>query len=173
MTITRIKQLVCAAWLVTAASASAQAPIISPELLFRITTRTPLDLKVTTLDGVDVDLANMRGKVVLLDFWATWCGPCLKELPNVLATYKKFHDKGFEIIGISLDENKDSLISFVKARGMTWPQYFDEKKQLSQRLGIVGIPTMWLIDKQGLVVNLNAREDLQGSVEKLLIQASQ
>lgn len=165
-----IKLVVLAAALLVIAAASAGAQVISPELLFRITTNTPLELKVTAVDGSKIDLSRLRGKVVLLDFWATWCGPCLKEFPNVLATYNKFHGKGFEIIGISLDHNKESLIRFIKARGITWPQYLDENNQISQRFEIDGIPTMWLINKQGLVVNMNARDDLQGNVEKLLAQ---
>jgi peroxiredoxin len=165
-----IKSVVLATALVVTVSASAKEQMISPELLFRVTTNSPLELKVTAVNGSTIDLEKLRGKVVLLDFWATWCGPCLKELPNVLAAYNKFHGKGFEIIGISLDQDKESLIKFIKARGITWPQHLDETKQISQRFKIEGIPTMWLINKQGLVVNVNARDDLQGSVEKLLAQ---
>jgi thiol-disulfide isomerase/thioredoxin len=112
----------------------------------------------------------LRGKVVLLDFWATRCPPCVEELPNVLATYKKFHDKGFEIIGISSDENAEILLRFVKARGITWPQYLDSYTQISQYWKINGLPSMWLINKKGLVANKNARPDLEGKVAKLLAE---
>src|SRR6204780_1062417 len=71
----------------------------------------PLDLKYTAVDGTKVDLATMRGKVVLVDFWATWCPPCRGEVPNVVAAYKKYHDKGFNIVGISLDQDKSALLS--------------------------------------------------------------
>jgi peroxiredoxin len=91
-------------------------------------------------------------------------------LPNVFAAYNKFHGKGFEMIGISTDENRESLIRFIKARGITWPQYFDDNRQISQRWNINGLPTMWLINKKGLVANMKARDDLQGNVEKLLAQ---
>jgi peroxiredoxin len=107
---------------------------------------------------------------VLLDFWSTRCPPCVEELPNVFAAYNKFHGKGFEIIGISNDENRESLIRFIKARGITWPQYFDDNREISRRFEISGLPTMWLINKQGLITNTNARDDLQGNVEKLLAQ---
>jgi len=136
----------------------------------QLANNTPLELKVTALDGSEINLANLRGKVVLLDFWATRCPPCVEEVPNVLAVYNKFHGKGFEIVGISTDENKEILIRFIKARGITWPQYLDENRQISRHFKINGLPTMWLIDKKGLITNANARDDLQGNVEKLLAQ---
>ena len=131
---------------------------------------TPLEWKVTAVDGSEIDLAKLRGKVVLLDFWATRCPPCVEELPNVLAIYKKFHERGFEIIGISSDENEEILLRFVKAQGITWPQYLDNYTQISQYWKINGLPSMWLINKKGLVATKNARADLEGKVAKLLAE---
>lgn len=131
----------------------------------------PIDLKVKAVDGSDIDLSKLRGKVVLIDFWATWCPPCRGEVPNVVAAYKKYHDQGFEIVGVSLDQDKDALLAFTKEHGMVWPQYFDGQgwdNTVSQRFGINSIPAMWLLDKNGKVVTTNAREDLAGQVEKLL-----
>jgi thiol-disulfide isomerase/thioredoxin len=131
----------------------------------------PLDLKFTAVDGREVDLAKMRGKVVLIDFWAVWCGPCVAELPNVLKAYEKLHPKGFEIIGISLDQDKAKLEGFVKDKGMAWPQYFDGKgwkNDISSKYGISSIPAMWLVDKKGMVVSTNARANLEALVEKHL-----
>jgi len=91
-------------------------------------------------------------------------------MPKVLATYRKFRGKGFEIIGISTDENKEILTTFVKARGIQWPQYLDEKRAISDRWQIPGLPTMWLVDKKGFLVNMDAQNDLQANVEKLLAQ---
>ena len=131
----------------------------------------PLDLKFTAVDGREVELSKLAGKVVLIDFWATWCGPCVAELPNVLKAYETYHDKGFEIIGISLDQDKAALESFVKERGMEWPQYFDGKgwqNEISTKYGIQSIPAMWLVNKKGMVVNTNARAGLAEQVAKLL-----
>jgi len=131
----------------------------------------PVDIKFTAIDGRAVDLASLHGKVVLIDFWATWCPPCRAEVPHVVETYKKLHDKGFEVIGISLDQNKEALVEFTKKNSMTWPQYFDGKgweNSISKKNGIDSIPAMWLIDKQGKVVSTDARDDLAGQVEKLL-----
>lgn len=131
----------------------------------------PLDLKFTAVDGREVDLAKMRGKVVLIDFWAVWCGPCVAEMPNVLKAYEKLHPKGFEIIGISLDQDKAKLEAFVKDNGMAWPQYFDGKgwkNDISSKFGINSIPAMWLVDKKGMVVSTNARGNLEELVEKHL-----
>jgi thiol-disulfide isomerase/thioredoxin len=131
----------------------------------------PMDLQFTAVDGTAVDLAKLRGKVVLIDFWATWCGPCVEEVPDVVATYQKFHDKGFEVVGISLDKDKAAVLTFTKEHGMVWPQYFDGKgwdNDISKGYGINSIPAMWLVDQKGMLVTMTARDDLAGQVEKLL-----
>jgi len=137
-------------------------------------TRVPLDLKFQAVDGTAVDLVKLRGKVVLLDFWATWCGPCRMEIPNVVATYNALHSQGFEIIGISLDQDKEQMVKFTKAAGMVWPQYFDGKKwenEISTRFGIDSIPAAWLLDKKGFVRSTEARGvDLGEQVKRLLAE---
>ena len=136
-------------------------------------TKKPLELKFTAVDGKAFDLAKLRGKVVLVDFWATWCGPCRMEIPHVVDTYKKLHEKGFEIVGISLDSSKDKLVAYTKEREMTWPQYFDGltwNNKISSSYGISGIQTMWLVDKKGFVRSTEARADLENQVTKLLTE---
>ena len=131
----------------------------------------PVDLSFTATDGSQVDLASLRGKVVLVDFWATWCGPCMREAPDVVSTYNELHDKGFEVVGISLDIDQSRLDAVTKEKGMVWPQYFDGKgwsNEIASRYGIHSIPTMWLLDKSGRLADTDGRDGLQEKVEKLL-----
>ncbi len=131
-----------------------------------------LKIAFTGANGETVDLARMKGKVVLVDFWATWCGPCIDKLPDVLATYQKHHENGFEIIGISLDPDRATMERFVRARGMDWVQYCDEKAwkgEIPQAHGITAIPASFLVGKDGKIVasNLSGGE-LEKRVAELL-----
>lgn len=130
------------------------------------------ELKFTSTKGEQIDISQYKGKVVLVDFWAVWCRPCINELPNVLDTYSKYHDDGFEIIGISLDSSREKLEKFIKENNMPWPQYFDGKgwkNEISTGFGIHSIPSTFLLDGQGIVRHVNLRGSaLKNAVEDLL-----
>ncbi len=129
------------------------------------------DFHVKDLEGNDLSVAKYRGKVLLIDFWATWCGPCVREFPNVLKAYAARHQDGFEIIGISLDEDRQKLLTFLKDKHIPWPQYFDGKgwaNQLAVRFGVNSIPATYLLDKDGKIV----AKDLRGqALEDMLADA--
>jgi thiol-disulfide isomerase/thioredoxin len=128
----------------------------------------PMDIKGTLLNGQPFDQKTLAGKVVLVDFWATWCGPCVAEIPNVLEEYEKYHDKGFEVVGISLDQDRQALEKFVADQKVPWPILFEESEgdgwqhPLATYYGISGIPTVILIGRDGNVITLNARGERLG-----------
>ena len=130
------------------------------------------DFKVQDADGKPLALADYKGKVVLIDFWATWCPPCRAEIPNVVATYKKYHSQGFDIIGVSLDEDRQKLLNFTRENNMTWPQFFDGqgwKNKLAVKYGIEAIPATYLLDGNGIIIAKDLRgAELEQAVAKAL-----
>ncbi len=130
------------------------------------------DFSEKDIKGKPLSIANYKGKVVMLDFWATWCGPCVAELPNVIKTYQKHHGQGFEIIGISLDSDQQKLETFTKQKQMTWQQYFDGKgweNKLAKKYGVEAIPATFLLDGQGKIIGKDLRgEALEAAVAKAL-----
>lgn len=127
------------------------------------------DFKGKNLAGKAFSLADYKGKVVLIDFWATWCGPCVAELPHVMETYTKYHAKGFDVIGVSLDRDRSALEGFIKAKKMPWTQHLDEGNIVSSRYGVASIPTTYLIDGKGVILASNLRGSrLEEEVKKAL-----
>ena len=120
-----------------------------------------ISLMGTTLDGKPFDLKSLRGKVVLLDFWATTCGPCIAEMPELKKHYEAFHARGFEIVGISIDmeEDKAKLVEFIQSRQLPWIQLHDPKDELFNQLHGFGVPYCLLLDREGKVILHDAREE--------------
>ena len=128
----------------------------------------PMEITGTLLNGKKFDQKTLAGKVVLVDFWATWCGPCVAEIPNVLEQYEKYHKDGFEVIGVSLDQDREALEKFVDEQKIPWPILFEQAEgdawqhPLATFYGISGIPTVILIGRDGNVITLNARGEKLG-----------
>jgi len=128
----------------------------------------PMEISGTLMNGKPFDQKTLAGKVVLVDFWATWCGPCVAEIPNVLEQYEKYHKDGFEVVGISLDQEREALEKFVDEQKLPWPILFEEPKgdgwqhPLATFYGISGIPTVVLIGRDGKVITLDARGEKLG-----------
>jgi peroxiredoxin len=112
------------------------------------------------IDGSPISLGNWKGKVVLIDFWATWCGPCMRELPNVKNAYATYHGQGFEVLGISLDVDKAQLRQAITAQAIPWPQLFDGggwDAAIARQCAVHSIPTTFLIGRDGTLVAADLR----------------
>lgn len=123
--------------------------------------------------GSALSTTAYRGQVTLVDFWATWCGPCREEMPNVIATYRQYHAQGFAIIGVSLDSQRDAVLRFTRALGMPWQQYFDGKgwsNQLAKKYGVESIPMDYLLDRHGVVVGKELRGKELGAAVQAALQ---
>jgi peroxiredoxin len=122
---------------------------------------TATNFSQNTPDGKKVSLTDFRGKYVLIDFWASWCRPCRAENPNVVAAYNRFKDKGFTVLGVSMDSNKDPWLAAIQQDNLTWTHVSDLKgwgNEVGKIYGVTGIPQNFLIDKEGKIV----AKDLRG-----------
>jgi len=145
--------------------------------------RTPLELRFTAADGREVDLAQLRGKVVLIDFWATWCVPCLREMPTIRAAYRKYRDRGFEIVGIAfekapgprastMERTPAQLVQFARENDMPWPHHYDGRywdNEFGRRFSIRELPTAFLLGRDGRLVTTDVHGDkLEAALSRLL-----
>jgi len=136
----------------------------------------PPSFVMRDLRGRNQSPEQYHGKVLLIDFWATWCQPCLEEMPNLRRVYDRYHDRGFEIVGVSLDTDAAALQEFVAEEKLPWPQICDErgpKGELARRMGVISIPTLVLIDRKGVIRHVNTRgAALEAAVKDLVEEGS-
>ena len=121
-----------------------------------------VDFEQTNAAGKNIKLSDIKGKYILLDFWASWCGPCREENPNLVNTFKEFKDKGFNILGVSADNDKNSWINAIKQDGLLWENVSDlqgDKNHAALTYGISAYPTNFLINEEGIIIAKNLRGD--------------
>ncbi|MEO1655088.1 MAG: TlpA disulfide reductase family protein, partial [Bacteroidota bacterium] len=120
----------------------------------------PPDINALNPEGKNISLSSLKGNYVLLDFWASWCKPCRMESPNLVRAYNTYHEKGFEIFGVSLDQSKEKWMAAIAQDGYTWPNVSDLKgwsAQPARAYGISSIPANFLLDKEGRIIAKNLR----------------
>jgi peroxiredoxin len=134
--------------------------------------QTAAELSLPDLKGQVVSLSALKGKVVLIDFWASWCGPCRRNNPRLVKLYNKYHEKGLEIYGVSLDENSEDWKKAVQHDKLKWIQVIDDKgweATSAAAYGVEMIPSSFLIDRQGVIRSMNAEgSELEVRVKDLL-----
>lgn len=133
----------------------------------------PPDFTVKTTKGDTMTLSKLKGKVVLIDFWATWCGPCRGEIPHVKQIWNAHKNESFTIIGISADQDPETLNTFLQQENITWPQYYeaDGTINVSEMYNVHAIPYTVLVDKKGHIAEVNLRgEELADRVTQLLAE---
>jgi len=162
--------IACPLWFVTSVSAAAKSQA-------GVTARPPApETRVTTLDGRSIDLAALQGRVVIVDFWATWCPPCLAEIPHFKALYATYHPR-VEILAIAVDNEGESVVApFVRQQGITYPVILGHDGKLAAAYGgIRGLPTTFVIDRRGRIykkyVGYQAPEVFERDVTALLAES--
>lgn len=130
------------------------------------------DFTAQTIDGQEISSTDLEGQIVILEFWATWCGPCLPEIPHLKYLYEKYQDNGFTVVGISLDRDKETLVNFIDENEIQWPQVYVEdgwESDLPRKYNVTGIPNMYLLDADGKIIEKNIRgEEMVSTIDNLI-----
>lgn len=134
----------------------------------------PLPIAFTAADGRQVNLTTLSNKVVLVDFWGTWCPLCVKEMPELKKLYAQYHAKGFEIVGINFDDDTNAAQRFIKKEDIPWPQYFGGKthNKYGKLYSLNFFPYIWLADRKGILRDIHGRVNLEAKVAKLMAEGS-
>ena len=135
---------------------------------------SPVRVSGTTLEGRALDWGQYRGKVVLIDFWATWCGPCRAEMPNIQKLYEAYNRRGFEVVSISMDDDRAALDEYLKSNPMPWTTLFEgngKTNPTASYYGISELPSTMLVDEKGNVVSLDARGENLGKLLQQMLGA--
>jgi peroxiredoxin len=131
------------------------------------------EINVNDTKGATISLSDLKGKVVLIDFWATFCPPCIAELPNIKQLYSEYHDKGFEIVGISLDEDESIVARFAEQSGMTWPMIVNQQdvEALRKKYHVEKIPSLYIVNRKGQVHQYDVKgSHLRKTIEALIAE---
>jgi thiol-disulfide isomerase/thioredoxin len=152
-------------------AAAAKAQLQKAEMIGK-----PVAIRFLATDGSTIDTQALHGKVVLVDFWASWCPDCIREMPSVRKAYQKYRDKGLVIVGVSLDTDEQALANFVAKKLIPWPQCCDGKgweSELAVKFGVRAIPEMWLINQEGTLLGTEVPiEQLDQKIAELLGSAN-
>jgi cytochrome c biogenesis protein CcmG/thiol:disulfide interchange protein DsbE len=145
----------------------ATAPAVQKVANESATHKAAPDWRLTNLDGKSVKLSDFRGKVVILNFWTTWCPPCRREIPSFISLQKQYGDKGLVVVGVSLDEKGPGIVKpFVTKMGINYPVVMGDQKTAADYGGIAVVPTTFVIDRKGQVV-----AEHQGDAERATFEA--
>ncbi|HEY1718132.1 MAG TPA: TlpA disulfide reductase family protein [Verrucomicrobiae bacterium] len=130
----------------------------------------PLAIAFTAADGRAVNLTTLSNKVVLVDFWATWCPYCVQSVPELKRLYAQYHTNGFEIVGIDFDDDTNAAQKFIKEQNLAWPQFFGGRNgnKFGREYSIYALPSAWLVDRNGAVRDIHAQQYLEAKLKKLL-----
>jgi thiol-disulfide isomerase/thioredoxin len=132
----------------------------------------PLPIEFTAADGRVVNATTLSNKVVLVDFWGTWCPVCVQETPDLKKLYEQYHAKGFEIVGIDFDDDTNAVQQFIQRQDLPWPQYFGGKtdNKYAALYSLNYFPAVWLVDRKGILQDIHGRVDMEAKVAKLMAE---